>query len=280
VTGLEARAWLNGLLTCNVESVTPTQGVWGLLLNKRGKIVCDLTIVADETSLWLGTAYDTQALFELLDSYLVMEDAELEIGSGWTWLTLHGPGALTATEARADRAQARAAVAWSREEGAALVVSEDALASTLNQLTADSGARLVTDAEWSALRINAGLPTFDVDFGSDDNPHEAGLDRRTVDWTKGCYLGQEVVCMQDMRGKVKRRLARLQVDDVRPLSVGEQVTDRTGVEIGRVTSAAPAPEPGQAAAIARLRAPFFEPGSTVLVSERQATVLELLPESP
>jgi len=250
------------------------------LLNKRGKIVCDLTIVADETSLWLGTAYDTRALFELLDSYLVMEDAELELGSAWTWLTLHGPGAMTAAVGHGSRAQARAAVAWSREEGAALVVAEATLDASLSQLNADSGAVLVADAEWSTRRINAGLPAFDVDFGPDDNPHEAGLDRRTVDWTKGCYLGQEVVCMQDMRGKVKRRLARLQFDDAPQLSVGQEVTDATGTEVGRVTSSAAAPEPGQAAAIARLKAPFFEPGSSVLVAERRATVLELLPESP
>ena len=90
--------------------------------------------------------------------------------------------------------------------------------------------------------------------------------------------------MQDMRGKVKRRLARLQFDDAGPsgveLSVGEQVMDAAGTEIGRVTSRAPAPESGQAAAIARLKAPFFEPGSSVLVRERRATVLALLPESP
>ena len=158
------------------------------------------------------------------------------------------------------------------------------MAATLNQLTADAGGCVVDEEEWSRLRINAGLPTFDVDFGPDDNPHEAALDRRTVDWTKGCYLGQEVVCMQDMRGKVKRRLARLQFEDAAPsgveLSVGEQVTDTAGTEIGRVTSRASAPESGQVAAIARLKAPFFEPGSSVLVSERRATVLALLPESP
>jgi folate-binding protein YgfZ len=54
-----------------------------------------------------------------------------------------------------------------------------------------------------------GLGVFGVDFGEHDNPHEASLDRLAVSWTKGCYLGQEVVCMQDMRGKVKRRLIAL-----------------------------------------------------------------------
>jgi len=286
VRGPEARTWLHGLLTCNVEGVTLEQGAWGLLLNKRGKIVCDLTIIADAEGLWLGSGSGIQTLFELLDSYLVMEDAEIEVASGYAWLTLHGAEAVA--RARAVASVAVGAVAWSRGEGAAVLVPEARASECLNQLS-ELGARVLDDAAWSALRVRSGLPEFGVDFGLDDNPHEAGLDRRTVDWTKGCYLGQEVVCMQDMRGKVKRRLARLRFDEIaqfaaglagaQQLSVGQRVLDPAGAEVGQVTSATK-PEAGAAAAIARLKAPFFEPGSEVLVENRRATVLELLAETP
>ena len=70
-----------------------------------------------------------------------------------------------------------------------------------------------TDADWEALRIAQAFGRFGVDFGEADNPHEAALDRRAVSWSKGCYLGQEVVCMQDMRGKLKRRLVALALED-------------------------------------------------------------------
>ena len=288
VRGPEARTWLHGLLTCNVEGVTIEHGAWGLLLNKRGKIVCDLTIIADAEGLWLGSGSELQTLFELLDSYLVMEDVEIEVARGYAWLTLYGAGALA--QARKVSGIAVGAVAWSRGEGAAALVPEAEVSACLSQLTDELGVRVLDDAAWSALRVRSGLPEFGVDFGLDDNPHEAGLERRTVDWSKGCYLGQEVVCMQDMRGKVKRRLARLRFDEIAQfsagltlaqggLSVGQRVLDPTGAEVGQVTSVAE-PQAGAAAAIVRLKAPFFEPGSTVLVEDQRATVLELLAETP
>jgi folate-binding protein YgfZ len=286
VRGTEARSWLHGLLTCNVEGVTVERGAWGLLLNKRGKIVCDLTIIADADGLWLGSASDIRILHELLDEYLVMEDAEIELASATTWFTLHGVGALAA--ARGVPSLAAGELGWNRGEGAALLVADTNADATREQLVRDFGVRLLDDAAWSLLRVRSGLPEFGVDFGPDDNPHEAGLDRRTVDWSKGCYLGQEVVCMQDMRGKVKRRLARLRFDfggeglgvGGRPAAAGQPITDSGGAEVGRVTTAAGEFVAGEVAAIARLKAPFFEPGSTVLLEQQPATVLELLPESP
>ncbi|HEY6725493.1 MAG TPA: hypothetical protein VI197_15765, partial [Polyangiaceae bacterium] len=284
VRGSEARSWLHGLLTCNVEGVTAERGAWGLLLSKRGKIVCDLTIIADADGLWLGSASDIGRLHTLLDEYLVMEDAEIELGSGTTWLTLHGAGALAA--ARHVPSLAAGELGWNRNEGAALLVVDAEAAAVRDQLVDDLGARLLDEAEWTLLRVRSGLPLFGVDFGPDDNPHEAALDRRTVDWSKGCYLGQEVVCMQDMRGKVKRRLVRLKLDAAvggaggRPLVAGQPVTDPAGTEVGRVTSAAGELEAGEVFVIARLKAPFFEPGSRVLLEQQPATVLELLPESP
>lgn len=279
--GSEARAWLHGLLTCNVEDVTLERGVWGLLLNKRGKIVCDLTILADAEGLWLGSPADVGTLHELLDQYLVMEDAEIEVASGVTWLTLHGAGAFAA--ARTVPSLARGELGWTRAEAAAVLVADTDVAACREQLIRDCGAKLLDDAAWSVLRIHSGLPVFGVDFGPDDNPHEAALDRRTVDWNKGCYLGQEVVCMQDMRGKVKRRLVRLKLDvdaETRPLAPGEPVSDPRGTEVGRVTTAAELLQGGEVAAIARLKAPCFEPGTTVLLEEQRATVLKLLPETP
>ncbi|HEU5074724.1 MAG TPA: hypothetical protein VFU02_11130, partial [Polyangiaceae bacterium] len=122
VRGSDGRSWLHGLLTCDVAGVTTERGTWGLLLTKRGKIACDLTIIADADSLWLGSASDIQSLHELLDGYLVMEDAEIEVATGITWVTLHGDGAIEA--ARQVSSVATGAVAWSRGEGAALVVPD------------------------------------------------------------------------------------------------------------------------------------------------------------
>lgn len=284
ITGPEARSWLNGLLTCDVEQAVGTTGVWGLLLNKRGKIVCDLTLVPDASGLWLGSAFESADLYELLDSYLVMEDAELERISGHVWLTVQGARSLELLKQLPDAVDAIAKVAWTRHDAVALVLPADRRDQCLSWLEKDFGAELMDERAWDRYRVRVGLPRFGVDFTAEDNPHEAGLERRTVDWSKGCYLGQEVVCMQDMRGKVKRRLARLAINaggavGSSELSAGAPVTDVSGgQEVGRVTTALSPAQPGEPVAIARLKAPFFEAGTQVSIGDISARVLTLMTE--
>src|SRR5262249_53217436 len=123
---------------------------------------------------------------------------------------------------------------------------------------------------WEAHRVQHALALFGQDFGGDDNPHEAGLDRRAISWQKGCYLGQEVVCMQDMRGKLKRRLVVLALGvDVPPPARGAKVA-AGGAEVGEVTSSA---RGGSGVwALARLKSPYFEGGAALEVDAHAARV--------
>src|SRR5262249_30258701 len=62
------------------------------------------------------------------------------------------------------------------------------------------------ESAWEALRIEQGVPRFRHDFDESTYPQEASLEKRAVSFDKGCYLGQEVVCMLELRGQVKRKL--------------------------------------------------------------------------
>ena len=188
--GPDRKTWLDGLVTCSVASVAPGQAGYGLLLTKQGKIVTDVFLVDDGAVLYIGVAPGHgPSARELLDRYLVMEDAELE-------------GPLPATAWRLAQGAAAAGTASGQLKlgslSASLWVERDSVTAALDA-TALGG-----------LLAAHGLGVFGVDFTEHDNPHEASLDRIAVSWTKGCYLGQEVVCMQDMRGKVKRRLVVLE----------------------------------------------------------------------
>jgi tRNA-modifying protein YgfZ len=97
----------------------------------------------------------------------------------------------------------------------------------------------------------------------------AGLDRSAVSWSKGCYLGQEVVFMQDARGKLKRRLVPLAVPTGVP-AAGAEVRSATDEVVGEVTSVA-ATENG-AVVFARVRAPHYEPGTALSVAGFPAEV--------
>jgi len=191
VRGPDRKTWLDGLFTCAVNAVSAETAGYGLLLTKQGKIVTDVFLVDSGTELLLGLAPGSRAkVRELLDRYLVMEDAELaEPAAPLAWLVR----VASAADATGAGRLARGSLVLGSLQAELEVTEQPALAA-------------VDAAE---LLAQHGLGVFGVDFGEHDNPHEASLDRLAVSWTKGCYLGQEVVCMQDMRGKVKRRLVAL-----------------------------------------------------------------------
>jgi folate-binding protein YgfZ len=189
VRGPDRKTWLDGLLTNKVTDVAPGSAGYGLLLTKQGKIVTDVFLADSGAELLLGVAPGRGgSVRQLLDRYLVMEDAELEEPSSQPH--------------------------WAIGASVVAPASVPPLASgtlSLGELRTELEVRAELDSLPDAADLLAehGLGVFGVDFGERDNPHEASLDRIAVSWTKGCYLGQEVVCMQDMRGKVKRRLVAL-----------------------------------------------------------------------
>jgi tRNA-modifying protein YgfZ len=275
-TGPDAGSWLNSLLTCDLGGLAAGVGTWGLLLTKRGKIVAETNVLPISDGVLIGTASDTHDLVARLDEFLVMEDVELEdLGSSLAWLQFHGQRAGDAAARHAGSAGAHARIEWTPTGGAAIAVPHAELARCLKELAASPDVEILDRGAFQAWRIRHGVPLFGVDYGSEDNPHEAGLDRRAVSWTKGCYLGQEVVCMQDMRGKVKRRLARLDLGDATVASAGDSVHDDAGEVVGSLTSVTPEAAGNPFCAIARLRAPHFEPGSAVRVGGKAVTAAPL-----
>lgn len=282
VTGAEAKSWLNGLVTCDVSKVVAGQGAFGLMLNKQGKIQSEAIVVAAEQGLLVGVSPGVSAaLLAVLDKFLVMEDAELsDVSAGFLWADLHGLGAAALAEAAAKACGGSFAIMnFTAESGATLVFEPESLLELQRFIERTPALRLASDADWEAFRIAQSLGCFGVDFGESDNPHEAALDRRAVSWTKGCYLGQEVVCMQDMRGKLKRRLVALSLDTAADLpQVGSPVTANDGVEaVGELTSVARSPLTGKAVALARLKSPYFEGKAALGVAGMKAAFVEQAP---
>lgn len=278
VTGPDRKSWLNGLLTCDVESLGAGRGVLGLFLTKQGKIVSDVLVVDTGEAVHLGVARDgAAALRDTLDRHLVMEDAEIADRSdelGWVFVYGARASELAAAFAR-EHALVGAEFDWAPAPAVALLAERSKLDATAQELAERGGAdvRVASEEDWLRFRLQQGVGLFGVDFGPADNPHEAGLDRKAISWTKGCYLGQEVVCMQDLRGRVKRRLSLLEIDADFPPPVGSPVLPEAGAEpAGEITSAALL-EPGRALALAKLKAPFFDPGARVVVAGNGARVL-------
>lgn len=257
VVGSEAASWLNGIVTCDVSTVSPERGVFGLLLTKHGKIQAELQILGrpDELSV-LVSGGDVADVLTTLSKYLVMEDAEIEQAADLgVLLTVGG----------ADSSFGGALLPWAAEPVVARVAPPAELAEERARLLAAGYEEIAIDEP--EVRFRVGLPLYGRDYTAEDNPHDSSLERRAVSWSKGCYLGQEVVCMQDLRGKVKRRIVRLE-GDLAGLEAGAVLNGEGGIEAGRLTSV------GETVAFGRLKAPFFE-ASEVECGGRKLSVLPL-----
>jgi folate-binding protein YgfZ len=265
-TGKDRVTWLNGLVTCELAKAKPGDGVYGLSVGKTGKILADVLFLLEEARVVLVVPRDTrESLRAALDHYLVMEDVELSPDEA-TVLLVRG-------------SSAREALAAARAAGASGAMVEDAAVVTAGDAAAAAGAMeragaaRVADDAWEAARVERGEPRFGVDFDGATYPQEASLEKRAVSFCKGCYLGQEVVCMLEMRGHVKRKLVSLAVEGDAPPSRGAKVTDDAGQEIGEVTSAAIGPSSQKPVALAMVKAAFAAEGKAVRVGDRAAAVV-------
>ena len=138
-----------------------------------------------------------------------------------------------------------------------------------------SGVALVGDGEgWEALRLRRAVPRFGVDFDDKTYPQEAALEKTAVSFDKGCYLGQEVVCMLEMRGHVKRKLVPIVVESTEAPGRGAEVLDDDGNVVGEVTSAVSSPTLGKAVGLAMVKRAQSEVGKALRVGGTLATVVE------
>jgi folate-binding protein YgfZ len=284
VTGADRLSWLQGILSSDVERLSSGDGSWALVLTKQGKILADVTVVASDDAVYLGLVRGAASrVVEWLEQFLVMEDASVaDASADFGWAMLHGPSGLGVARdllPLAGGGGACAAIDFTGFGGAMLVARREGIGELGSVLRTRSDARIGTADDWLRLRVERLVPITGVDIDEHTSAHEASLERRAVSWTKGCYLGQEAVCMQDMRGKVKRRLATVLLAGGSPPDAGTAVTLPSGTKVGETRSSADSEVLGGAAAIALLAADASVPGTSLLVGDTPASVVEL-PFSP
>ncbi len=268
VTGPDRGTWLNGIATADILSASAGTAVWSLLLNKVGKIQADFSVISLGDALLLGmTTGDAVAVQELLEKFLVMEDAEVAAADDLDWYVLLGslPDGANAELPEGDT-WITSEINWGGKTALLLV----GLAAHPEFQELVSSIPVATEEDWTAFRLECKKPLLGVDFSERDKPHDAGLERLTVDWKKGCYLGQEVVCMQDMRGKARKRVVVLKSKEpLIGLSQGLDVTNSEGVAVGKVTSFS------ETRAFASVRAPHEVPGTSLFVASHLVEVERL-----
>lgn len=262
VTGSDRLSWLQGLLTNDVVAL-PMGGVCdAAYLTPQGRMITDLRVFNLSDGVWLDVpAPLAEALFTRLNALLFSEDAQItNRSSELSIVEVHGPHA---PEMVAGLAMIRADAF--DLPGFTAFVPAAAVAAFVDELTA-RGAPDTNLETLDIIRIEAGRPAFLVDMDEQTIPLEAGLEERAISFTKGCYVGQEVIVrvMQRGGGRVARKLVGLRLAKGTLPKGGEPISSGDKA-IGRLTSAAWSPAVEVGIALGYVHRDFTEPGTEVNV---------------
>jgi folate-binding protein YgfZ len=263
VRGEDRFRWLSGMVTNTVNDLGVNAGAWNLVLNAQGRIQGDLHVWREGDALDLAVAADqVDRLLAHLDRFIIMDDVELVPLSMDTNGELTGETALGLTGPQAAEILAKLGLPELNEpltstrtlwNGSNILVVraygllvphyelwvQAAQIPALWQALTEAGATPVGADSLEALRIAEGIPVYGVDIAERDLPQETSQ-MRALSFSKGCYLGQEIVERIRSRGSVHRHLRPLELFGPVPAAGAELILE-SGAVAGQITSATELP---------------------------------------
>jgi len=262
LAGRDRVQYLHNISSGDIKSLAEGRGTLALLLNPQGHILAELEVYAlPEKLLVLSHVSQRERTVATLKKYVIgshvqIDDQTDRMGS----VAVEGPRAM---EVIADLCGV--SVADLPEMSAQETAVEGVAA------VRASGGEPIGMAALNALRLEAGVPWFPVDFNEAHIPHEAAVENTHISFNKGCYTGQEIVERVRSRGHVNRKRVLLKFSTATPPTSGTKLY-AGGAEVGYVTSAAFSPATGTSIGMGYVRQAQFAPGSILEVHGGTAKV--------
>lgn len=283
VSGEDRVRWLNGMVTNSVVGLAPGDGCYNYLLNAQGRIQGTAWAFAEPESLLLETDLSQVApMMALLDRFIIMDDVELtDISAETAGLLIAGPHAsyalaqcgFTDTRTPAQAGATLTELTW--HGGRCRLISkpgrlfptwelwsEPALVVEISAALEAAGVIAATPDVLEWMRMLEGTPKFGVDIRDRDLPQETGQSE-ALHFSKGCYVGQEIVERIRSRGNVHRVFRGFLLNGALP-SPGAAL-EAGGKSVGELTSVAllprlPAYPAGLALGLGYIRREALESG--------------------
>jgi glycine cleavage system T protein len=293
VTGKDRQRFLHAMLSNDTQSLQPGQGCYATLLSVKGHMIADLVVYAEEQAYVLELEpQGVQPFVEAIEGYVISEDVTFHNDSGqWGLLAVQGPLsadllALVLGQEVPDLAMYASTAcqiaghavrlvrrSYTGEPGYLVMAPPAALPDLWHALWEHREACGVAAVGLEVLetaRIEAGLPVYGQDMSDATIPVEANL-QEALSYTKGCYVGQEVIARIDARGHVNRKLVGLLLDGATlPESGAKIVTPQR--EVGWITSTTHSPALQQNIALGYVRREVWEPGTRLEVHANGTTM--------
>jgi tRNA-modifying protein YgfZ len=272
--GEDRKRLLHAMTTNHVQQLETGQGCYAFFLNAQGRILSDVTILAQSDHLLLDVEpASREFVLAHIDKYIIADDVSVEdVSDSQTTLALEGPaageilasiGAPVPANYFDSREWANRLVVKTSYTGAGgFHIYLDPLdAPILRETLADARAVEADSQSVETARLLHARPRYGVDITDANLPQETQL-THALHFTKGCYLGQEIVERIRSRGHVNKLLTRLQLSEV-PAAHAKLHAD--GKEVGEVTSAVLDPRNRVAVALAYVRAEVLKSGAALTV---------------
>src|SRR5579872_5346718 len=291
LTGSDRVRWLNGMVTNNIRDLAAGRGVYAFLLNPQGRILGDLYAYNRGDSITVDTdETQSEKLLATFGHYIIMDDVEVSKLGELTAIGIAGPKATQALQAAGFEIPELKALQlvetnWRnipmtlvRGDNPSMETYEVWLARTAVTAVRDAlvqaGANPVSANAMELLRVAAGIPRYGQDIRERDLPQETEQ-QRALNFSKGCYVGQEIVERIRSRGAVHRMFTGFNVQGELP-ALGTKIQS-DGRDVGEITTTASLPVAGGEwrVALGYIRREIGTPGKQLQLGSTQLSVATL-----
>jgi len=285
-TGEDRVRLLHAMTSNHIEQLQSGGGCYAFFLDAQGHILADVNLLCEPDALVLDTEPETrERVYQHLDQYIIADDVTLEdLTDVSAVIAIEGPGAADVLS-RLGAPVPQDPLAWTAWGDARVVVRATATggdgwwiwlpAAGGESFAAGTGLVRATPDDARTVRLENAHPRYGDDISDAVIPHETQL-LHGVHFSKGCYLGQEIVERVRARGHVNRLLVQLKIDATEPPPKDTPLIAEDK-EVGHITSAAFSPALDCVVALAYVRATLAAAGARLTVGDAAAEVTALKP---
>ncbi|MBD0373510.1 MAG: aminomethyl transferase family protein [Pyrinomonadaceae bacterium] len=298
ISGTEAVLFLNGLITNDVKALDENAWMAAAFPNVQGRMLAHARVLhQDKTFLFDTETVTRETILKTLGRFTLAGDFSVrDLTHETALLSVQGARASEIVRAAlgddaASVERGRIANASWKDERLSIIrathTAEDGFdlftgaagSGSLWEALSQAGARPVGTDALEILRIEAGLPRYGVDVNETKVVLETGLDD-AVSFTKGCYIGQEIIARIHFRGHVAKRLSGVMLDAEGEARAGDKIRTPEGKEIGWITSLARSPILNRTIALGYVKYDYLKAGTPLRVLSNEAEVEAHVAELP
>jgi folate-binding protein YgfZ len=298
IGGAEAVMFLNGLITNDMKTLALNTWMPAVFPNVQGRLLAAVRVIHRDDGFLIDTENATRkTVVKLLERFTLAGDFRLaDLTQDTALLSIQGAKVseiMAAIFGEALASLARDAAASADWQGQQVTVirathtAEDGFDLFVNATGAEAlrdsfiraGAQPIGNDTVETLRLEAGIARYGIDMDEANVVTETNLDD-AVSFTKGCYIGQEIIARIKYRGHVAKKIAGLVCEGEVSLESGARIISVDAKEIGRVTSVAFSPRLARTIALGYVKYDYLEPGTSVNVVAGEEQIAAQVAELP